>query len=47
MGYAISQLSSICWVVFEFLIALVGIGGTVYLVVELGKKEINFGKLPT
>ena len=47
MGYTISQLSSICWVLFEFLIALVGIGGTVYLAVELGKKEINFVKLST
>ena len=42
MGYTISQLFSICWVIFESLIALGGVGGTVYLVVELGKKEIKF-----
>ena len=42
MGYTISQLFSICWVIFEYFIASLGVGGTVYLVAELGKKEINF-----
>ena len=41
MGYTISQLFSICWVIFEYFTALVGVGGTVYLVVKLGKKEIK------
>ena len=48
MGYSISQLFSICWATFEFLIALGGIGGTVYLLVELGnKKDVQLeGTLP-
>ena len=37
MSYSKSQLFSICWLTFEFLIAFGGIGGTVYLLVELGK----------
>ena len=45
MGYSISQLFSICWVTFEFLIALGGIGGTVYLLVELGKMIDRYRKI--